>query len=118
MFLCEILTEQQQALPQQEEPSSDDELRSDELENDGEEGGDVQVPNVFEEILPLKRYYLIQKLHDLKTKLGQYNITNENLDIVIRFINSFSYNALLILATALISDIESKLERVSDNAQR
>jgi len=106
MFLCEILTEQQQAPPQatlartnvpapaviqapqqvqtqvaypaQIDPNQQDygDMEYDpELDGEDEDGEMVaEQPPPFREILPLKKYYLIQRLKNLKSRLDEFNI--------------------------------------------
>jgi len=111
MFLCEILTEQQQAPPQAvvnkvsneripqtqqvqlptaypaqqnhyQQDDYDDVDYDSELDSE-DEGGEVDTPPPFPEILPLKKYYLIQRLKNLKSRLDEYNINNTDLNIIL-----------------------------------
>jgi hypothetical protein len=132
MFLCEILTEAQQALPRpvgqippqqmvapQQQVIPKDDLGSDEYdpELDGEEQVVEEIPP-FQEILPMKRYYLIQKLNNLKTRMDQNNIVNEDFDIIVKFVNNISYNSLVSLSSAIIPVIEDQIARLINNGQR
>jgi len=143
MFLCEILTEQSQALPkvpkspsqhlqqltppkekneqvQQVEPVQDiPEQNSDDVgdEYDPELDGSVDEVLPFQEILPMKRYYLIGKLRELKSKLDQNNIQNEDFDIIVKFTNNLSYGSLVSLASGIIPVVEEQLARLTTNAQ-
>ena len=104
MFLCEILTEQQQQAPppqpeqsiQQvgyiDQPTDDD--YDPELDTDGSEEMDQNVVP-FQEILPLKRYYLIQRLKNFNAQLCAANIKNTDLEIILKFVNNISYNSLV-----------------------
>jgi len=114
MFLCEILTEQQvlpQPPPPVEQPQETDEYNP---ELDDESVEPVQ-EEPFQEILPIKRFYLIQRLRDLKTKLTQNNIQDPDFDIIIKFMNNISYNSLLSLAKGIIPVIEDKIARLAKN---
>ena len=159
MFLCEILTEQQQAPPKttappaqnvhvhvhqppapkekaapkpkveaqpeqvpqevvpvqadEQDPNSYDGSEEYDPELDGQE--EIQVdPN--QEILPLKRYYLIGRLKELKSLLDERDIQNDDFDIVIKFMNNLSYNSLVSLANNIIPVVEDQLARLTTNA--
>lgn len=148
MFLCEILTEQQQAPPQatlartnvpapavvqappqqvqaqvaypaQVDPNQQEygDMEYD-PELDGEdEGGEMvaEQPPPFREILPLKKYYLIQRLKNLKSRLDEFNIKNEDLEIVLKFMNNISYNSLVSLSINILPVIEEQLARLQTN---
>ena len=145
MFLCEILTEQQQAPPQatlartnvpaeiqvpqqvqtqvaypaQVDPNQQDygDMEYDpELDGEDESGGMVaEQPPPFREILPLKKYYLIQRLKNLKSRLDEFNIKNEDLEIVLKFMNNISYNSLVSLSINILPVIEEQLARLQTN---
>ena len=148
MFLCEILTEQQQApapppkLPAQHvhvhvqpppapkkepEPKQPPQqqvvqapVQADQYGNEYDPEMDAEeVPEVppFQEILPMKRYYLIGRLKELKSRLDQNNIQNEDFDIIMRFINNLSYNSLISLASGIIPVVEDQLARLTTNVQ-
>ena len=115
MFLCEILTEQQQAPPQvvktppqhvhvhvqqpappkQEVQAPVQQAQSAPVQQASPDGGDEYDPELddgeveeqlpFQEILPLKRYYLIGKLRELKSRMDQNNLQNEDFDIIMKF---------------------------------
>ena len=57
------------------------------------------------ELTPIKRYYLINKLVNLKNKLNQMNQYDDNLDLVLQFSDSISYPTLVKLTKVLIKDI-------------
>ena len=144
MFLCEILTEQQQAPPQTTlvgtaapvvaqpqqvqtqvvYPAQPDSYQQDygdmeydpELDGEDESGEMVaeQLPP-FREILPLKKYYLIQRLKNLKSRLDEFNIKNKDLEIILKFMNNISYNSLVSLSINILPVIEEQLARLQDN---
>lgn len=60
--------------------------------------------------IPIKRYYLMQKLHSLNNKLNQLRIKNTVLSIVISFIDSFSYENLLAISNKLIEEIQMQVK--------
>ena len=88
-----------------EEPQDDFDMSGDFSEDDIDDGeGDIsQDPN--SSLVPIKRYYLIQKLFALNDKLNQLRIKNDVLSLVILFIDSFSYESLLSLSNKLVEDI-------------
>jgi hypothetical protein len=141
MFLCEILTEQQQALPkvlkappqhvhvhvqqpappkekkepepvQQEQPGQYGDEYDPELD-----GMEMQEAPPFQEILPMKRYYLIGRLKELKSQLDQTNIQNTDFNIIMKFINNLSYNSLVSLSSGIIPVVEDQLARLTKNVQ-
>ena len=61
------------------------------------------------EITPIKRYYLISKLINLKNKLNQLNLYDENLNLILKFSNSISFSTLVKLTNVLIKDIEKTI---------
>ena len=71
----------------------------------------------FQEILPIKRYYLIGRLRELKSRLDQSNIQNEDFDIIMRFVNNLSYNSLVSLTGGIIPVVEDQLARLTTNVQ-
>ena len=143
MFLCEILTEQQQALPQapkappqhvhvhvqqpappkeKKEPAQQQvqqpvqQAAPDEYDPELD-GMDMQGVPPFQEILPMKRYYLIGRLNELKSQLDQNNIQNTDFDIIMKFINNLSYNSLVSLSSGIIPVVEDQLARLMKNVQ-
>lgn len=58
---------------------------------------------------PLKRYFLIQKIHDLIKKLDQLNIEHQSLYTISTFIDSFSYSTLLIIMQKVLEDIQAQV---------
>lgn len=62
------------------------------------------------EFMPLKKYYLINKIDDLKSKLKMYGINNIFLDMVYPFFNSLSYATLLLVSDKILLDLERMLE--------
>jgi len=110
---------QQQAIPQQIDPNQQEYVDMDyDPELDGEDGdGSEMVAQAppFQEILPLKRYYLIEKLKNLKFRLDENNIKNEDLDTILKFVNSMSYSSLVSLSINLLPVIEEQLARLQTN---
>lgn len=62
------------------------------------------------EMTPLKKYYLIEKLYILKNKLNQFSLNNDDLDRVLKFANSFSYETLVSLSEKLAKNINTTLK--------
>jgi len=81
----------------------------------GEDGtleGDIsQDPNST--LVPIKRYYLIQKLFALNNKLNQLRIKNDVLNTIILFIDSFTYESLLSLSNKIVEDIYLQVKDTS-----
>ncbi len=71
----------------------------------------------FQEILPMKRYYLIGRLRELKSRLDQNNIQNTDFNIIMRFINNLSYSSLVSLTGGIIPVVEDQLARLTTNVQ-
>ena len=72
-----------------------------------QQGGEIE--DDPPEMTPLKKYYLIEKLYILKNKLNQFNLNNDDLDRVLKFVNSFSYETLVSLSEKLAKNTESIL---------
>lgn len=72
-----------------------------------QQGGEIE--DDPPELTPLKKYYLIEKLYILKNKLNQFNLNNDDLDRVLKFANSFSYETLVSLSEKLAKNTESIL---------
>ena len=66
------------------------------------------------ELTPIKRYYLINKLVNLKNKLNQMNQYDDNLDLVLQFSDSISYPTLVKLTKVLIKDITKNVNLRSE----
>ena len=62
------------------------------------------------EMEPLKKFYLVQRLQDLKIKLLQSGITNDDLETVLKFGESFSYNVLLNLSNSLLKSVDKEIK--------
>ena len=113
MFLCEILMDQQ-TFSQADDSDIDD---NSELDDDGDvEAEEEQVPP-FQDILPLKKYHLMQKLKNLKSRLEECNITNDDLNIILKFMNDISYDSLLSLSVNILPTIEKQLAELQSNGK-
>lgn len=69
------------------------------------------------EITPLKKYYLSQRLIEIKNRLYKYGIQQNDLDFILRFQNELSYDVLLILSDSIISNIEQKIAEIQNEKQ-
>jgi hypothetical protein len=67
-------------------------------------------------LVPIKRYFLIQRLFTLNDKLNQLRIKNDVLNLVITFIDSFSYASLLSLSNKLVEDIYLQVKGSTEGA--
>jgi hypothetical protein len=74
----------------------------------GEAGDPTQ--EIDDSLKSVKRYYLIQKIFALNDKLNQLRINNDVLNLVISFIDSFSYESLLSLSNRLVEDIYTQIK--------
>lgn len=75
----------------------------------GEAGDPTQEKD--DSLKAVKRYYLIQKIFALNDKLNQLRINNDVLNLVISFIDSFSYESLLSLSNRLVEDIYMQVKK-------
>lgn len=66
------------------------------------------------EFTPLKKYFLIEKLNELKYKLADRNIVNEDLEFIIKFSPSLSYETLANLVNTLSEAIQSQLQGIKN----
>jgi hypothetical protein len=82
-----------------------------------QEQQEQQPQDPLAEIIPLKKYYLSQKLIDVKNRLFKYGIQRDDLELIIQFQNELSYNVLLNLSDAIISGIEEDIERLKNAKQ-
>jgi len=108
------LQQSQEFSDEEDDINSEDDmdLESDDTaaENENEEDQSVLPPD----LAPLKRYYLITRLKELNNKLEDYNIKNNDLDIIVKFSNNLSYNSLLLLSTNIIQSIEDEIARFTN----
>lgn len=104
---------QYDAQQNQDQENYSDDLEDEDLESTEEE---PQATENFlpSDLAPIKRYYLIQKLKELSTTLSNYNIKNDDLELVLKFVNDLSYPSLMILGSGVIQTIEDQLARLSN----
>ena len=95
-----------------------DDLEDGEDEGENEEYNGEYIQQEAPEIEPLKKYYLIQKITELRLQLQEHNIRNKDLDNVLKFVDNLSYNTLLSLVNAVLPDIEELLARLAANEKQ
>lgn len=72
---------------------------------DNAESENAVEDNVNQSLISIKRYYLIQKLLELNNKLIQLRINNDILNLVIKFVDSFTYDSLLKISEKIAEEI-------------
>jgi len=141
MFLVEVLFEQQTQTPsqvppvqivqhvnqpetKQPEPTSQQdqdvpqEQPEQQLSGDELDAVQAQEMGIAPDLMPIKKYYLINRLKELKTQLGEYSIQNDELNIVLKFADNLSYSSLLSIGMILIDFIEQQLARLTDGKNK
>lgn len=108
-----------QNIPQEQIPPEDQYYDPD-LDDEEMSGEDGQVaidqsPATSQELLPIRRYYLLEKIRLLKSRLKDYNVQNDDLDVIIKFSNQLSYNSLVSLVVSLLPVIEEQIVRLNNN---
>jgi hypothetical protein len=91
------------------------------LDSDLDGGDDSELYNQQQEapeMEPLKKYYLGQKVTELRAKLQEFNVRNNDLDIIIKFMDNLSYLTLWNLVNAVLPDIEETLMRLNSNEKQ
>jgi len=114
---------QQQAVvyPQQQAvvyPQQAGAYSQEEYPMDGEEGNLID-PNgitidpeqlIDQAATPIKRYFLVKKIYALNEKLNQLHVKNEILNFLVNFIDSFSYEVLLVITKKLVEEIQLQIQ--------
>ena len=95
----------------------DEDLDAEDTGEVGPDGQPVQQPAFPQELLPIKRYYLLEKIRLLKTRLDDHNIQNDDLDTILKFSNQLSYNSLTSLMASLLPVIEEQIVRLNNASQ-
>lgn len=72
-------------------------------------------PNDPPEFMSLRKYHIIQKLHELKNRLDDVNQNSEDLDLLLKFSNELSYNTLVQLSNGIVEYIKTQLKGVKDD---
>ena len=62
------------------------------------------------EFMPLKQFYLLEKIRNLKAKLEDQNISSHELDIILKFGNDFSYDTLVRLVDGIMDILKVQLQ--------
>lgn len=98
----------------QDEMDAEDDLNGDGVIDDM----DSQESQEPQEYASIKKYYLVEKLYDLKNILTQYNINNNELNTLLLFSNDISYPVLLSIATSLADIIKKQIIEVKKYAKK
>lgn len=121
-FYRSVLYEQETSV---ETPPQDQEAVPQETAPQEQEQDVNQVPEPASfisnpQLVPLKKVYLISKLNDLKTQLEKQNIVSDELNTILKFADSFSYDILLNLSDSVIEIVKFKVSRgvVSDEPKK
>jgi hypothetical protein len=62
-----------------------------------------------QELAPLKKYLLIQKLEFLKTQLEKHNIDSTSLKTFLKFSKNFSYDTILSMTKSFVEFFENEV---------
>lgn len=110
-----------QNIPQEQIPPEDQyydpDLDDEEMRAEDGQVAIDQSPATSQELLPIRRYYLLEKIRLLKSRLKDYNVQNDDLDVIIKFSNQLSYNSLVSLVVSLLPVIEEQIVRLNNNAK-
>ncbi|MFW6246932.1 MAG: hypothetical protein ACOC22_02020 [bacterium] len=68
-----------------------------------------------EEIKPIKKYYLLQQLYDLKQKLTDHGLHNSDLNLIIKFSNELSYETILKLSEKVTDIVQKQVDQRGRN---
>lgn len=110
--------QQVQKQPVQNVPSEQDDEQFDFSEEELEASeGDATSQDVDSSLIPIKRYFLIQKLFALNEKLSQLRIRNDILSLVITFIDSFSYESLLQISDKIAEEVAIQVNMPIENTE-
>lgn len=113
---AEIQAQQAESLAQKGQsdiPDDFDFSESDVDEDQEPSDGDIS-QDKDSTLIPIKRYYLIQKLFALNDKMNELRIKNDVLSLVISFIDSFSYESLLALTNKFVEEIYLQVKDKSE----
>jgi hypothetical protein len=120
MFLCEQVPlnyQQVQKQDQEQNQTQDQEQNQPDMFDavpDAANAGPVEPV----EYMPLKKFYLIQKLNDLNIKIKQIGITNDSLETISQFADTLSYDTLLTLTNNIIQIINDEIRARAQNAKK
>lgn len=112
-------TQEQPVSPEQQIPqgqeTGDEETTGEEIPEDGlGDGSQMQEEGIPPDLLPIKKYYLISKLKELKNQLIEYSLQNDELDILLKFADNLSYSSLLNVGLIITDVIGQQLARLKD----
>ena len=60
--------------------------------------------------ISIKKYFLIRRLFALNDKLNRLRVKNDILNIVINFVDNFSYESLLLITKKLLEEIATQIK--------
>ena len=117
-----LFTEQENAPQELESPQSQEQGSQEQgsQEQGSQEQGsqDSEVDSEkYLEFEALKKYYLNEKLYKLKSRLDLNGITNNDLDIILKFSNSISYETLLKLTDSIVDIIKIQLKQLEQEVK-
>lgn len=102
----------QQSQPQPQKQSSEDpnldQFHPEEDQLDGQH--QEELPSDPPEFMPLKKYMLLDKLRSLKNNLDLKNINNSDLETLLKFGNSLSYDTLILLSNGIVESISKQFK--------
>lgn len=99
----------------QKEQSLQNQETGEEVPEDGVDGGvQMQEEGISPDLLPIKKYYLISKLKELKNQLMEYSLQNDELDILLKFADNLSYSSLINVGLVITDVIGQQLARLKD----
>ena len=70
------------------------------------------------EFLPLKKYLLLQRAYDIKSKLDVRSLYSDELETVLKFANELSYDTLSRLLTGVLDHILIHLQSLSKSKDK
>lgn len=71
-----------------------------------------------DELEPLKKYLLLQKLEKLKNKLEMNDVESEGLNTFLHFGKDFSYETILSVSNSFATFFEKQLGKEEENNAR
>ena len=131
-----------QEVPVEEQPPIDDaqmapeEVVDDSGEMDGEEVSDEmddgsgedmdgteedlpeEEPDQEPYLVPLKKFFLIQKLMSVKSKLDENRMGMVELDNILKFVNELPYETLLLLSDRVIDLVKEHIKEVKNDKNK
>jgi hypothetical protein len=100
---------QQQMLQPNQQQQPEEQLNND-LEQQQYIDAQEQSDALISISISIKKYFLIRRLFALNDKLNQLRVKNDILNIVINFVDSFSYESLLLITKKLIEEITTQIK--------